>query len=66
MPKRVEVILGKDGSVKVEAQGFTGKSCEEATKFLDELFGEATEKKHKDEYYQEEIICNGLPSGHCG
>ena len=64
--KRVEITLGSDGSVKVEAMGFTGSSCEEATKFLDELFGTATEVKHKDEYFQEEVVCTGLPSGHCG
>ena len=67
MPKKtVEIILGPTGTVKVEANGFKGGSCEEATKFLNELFGEATSKELKDEYYQEEVISDGLPSGYCG
>jgi len=67
MAKRVVIRLGKDGSVKVEAEGFTGQSCEEATKFLDTLFGSPAERDLKPEYFQQEVtICDGLPSGHCG
>ena len=67
MGKKVIVKLGKDGSVKVEAEGFVGSSCEDATKFIDDIFGKPTDKKLKPEYYQEEqTICNGLPSGYCG
>jgi len=67
MAKKVIVRLGKDGSVKVEAEGFVGRSCEEATKFLDELFGQPTDRQLKSEYYQDEqTICNCLPSGYCG
>ena len=66
MSKKVEIIFGNDGSVKVEAFGFQGASCEEATEFLDELFGKS-KRKHKDSYYEEsEKIVDGLPSGYCG
>jgi len=37
MPK-VEILLGKDGSVKVEAFGFKGESCTDATAFIDKIF----------------------------
>jgi len=64
--KKVEIIFGKDGSVKVEAFGFKGNSCEEATKFLDDLFGKG-KRKHKDSFYEQaEKITDGLPSGYCG
>lgn len=64
--KKVEVTFGKDGSVRVEAFGFKGGSCEQATEFLDKLFGKPT-RKHKDSYYeQDEIIVNSLPNGYCG
>ena len=67
MSKRVEVILGKDGSVKVEAFGFKGASCEEATAFLDRIFGGDVEREHKASYYEEEVkLCDGLPNGYCG
>ena len=50
MPK-LEITLGKDGSINVDAIGFEGESCEEATKFLAELFGDAVETQLKPEYY---------------
>ena len=66
--KRVEIILGADGSVKVEAFGFTGASCEEATAFLDKLFGERESVEYKDDYYgtDKTQLVDGLPSGYCG
>ena len=66
--KRVEITFGKDGSVRVEAFGFVGQSCEEATAFLDKLFGKSSERDYKDSYYEEasEKNVDGLPSGYCG
>ena len=64
--KRVEIILGKDGSVRVEAFGFKGGSCEEATAFLDNLFGNG-KRTHKSSYYEGgDTIVDSLPSGYCG
>jgi hypothetical protein len=67
-PKRVEITFGKDGSVRVEAFGFVGKSCEEATAFLDKLFGNDSNRVHKESYFLEEKenLVDGLPSGYCG
>jgi hypothetical protein len=66
MGKKVEVTFGKDGSVSVEAYGFKGSSCEEATAFLDKLFGKG-KRTLKDSYNEvEEIRTDGLPSGYCG
>ena len=53
MPK-VEVTLSPDGSIKVEAVGYKGKSCEDATKFLEAL-GSKQGTRRKPEYYQEEV-----------
>jgi hypothetical protein len=66
--KRVEILLGADGSVKVEAFGFTGASCKEATEFLDDLFGSPSSVDLKDEYFSTDktTVVDGLPSGYCG
>ena len=69
--KRVEVLLGKDGSVKVEASGFKGNSCVDATQFIRKALGAKTTNDNtslKSEYWEEEndLNVNGLPSGHCG
>jgi len=64
--RKVVITLGKDGSVKVDAQGFKGGSCEEATAFLDKLFGKK-KTSYKPSYYEDgNTIVNGLPSGWCG
>ena len=69
--KKVVVILGKDGSVKTEAFGFKGSSCQDKTAFLKKVFGEGKETL-KPSYYEEseelgkDLQIDGLPSGWCG
>lgn len=63
---RVEITLGNDGSIKAEAFGFEGSSCQDATKFLDELFGEAEETQLKDEFYMKTFSKGCLTNGFCG
>lgn len=64
--KQVKIVCGKDGSVRVEAEGFKGGSCEEATKFLDKLFG-VEKRTFKDSYYEKEnTIVDSLSNGYCG
>lgn len=70
MNKTVEIILGKDGSVRVEAFNFLGSSCTDATCFLDKIFPKK-KIEFKDSYTEMELETNrtlvdGLPSGHCG
>ena len=66
MNRKLEITLGKDGSIKVDAIGFQGASCKEATKFLDELFGTAENVEHKMEYYNRELNKDCLTNGFCG
>ena len=64
--KKIEIIFKDDGSVVVEAFGFKGSSCEEATAFLDRIFGER-KREYKSSYYENtEKIAEGIPSGYCG
>lgn len=66
MGKTVKIKLYPDGRVTAEAEGFKGGTCEEATAFLDSIFG--TEKRDlKDEYFEsEECLVESLPAGWCG
>lgn len=65
--KQIKIILGKDGTVSAEAEGFEGNSCDDATAFLDKLFGNPSDKELKAEYYQANSELVGpLPSGFCG
>lgn len=48
----IEVTLGADGTVQVEAVGYKGNDCIAATKFIEESLGlETKSKKFKPDYY---------------
>lgn len=51
MVPEVRVVIGPDGSITVEAVNFTGPSCEEATRAIEQALGKVTERKRKAEYY---------------
>jgi hypothetical protein len=50
--RKIEVTIGLDGSVKMDAQGFKGKTCEEATDQLMLLLVGEGESKKKPDYFQ--------------
>ena len=52
MNKEIEVIVNPDGSVTIEASGFEGKACEDATRELEKVLGETTSEQRKSEYYK--------------
>jgi hypothetical protein len=52
MAKEIEVVVNPDGSVSIEALGFEGKACEDATRELEKLLGDELESKRKAEYYR--------------
>lgn len=47
----IEVLVGPNGEVKLEAHGFKGKSCKEATEFLEKALGGKQDTKVKAEWY---------------
>ena len=48
--KRVIIDIAPDGSVKIDAVGFSGPECEKATRFLDEALGKVTKNTRKPEF----------------
>ena len=48
----VNVDIGPDGSVQIDAVGFTGADCEKATAFLEAALGQVTARRKKPEYRQ--------------
>ena len=49
--KRIKVLISPEGEVTVEAIGYKGKACEEATRGIEKMLGSVTEKKFKPERY---------------
>jgi hypothetical protein len=50
MSKTIEVIVGVDGSLKIDAVGFQGADCEKATAFLEDALGQVNDRQRKPEY----------------
>ena len=51
--QQIIVDIDTDGAIKIDAKGFTGTDCEEATQFLEAALGVITERQHKPEYRQQ-------------
>ena len=45
------VVIAEDGTVSIEARGYSGTTCAEATAFLEEALGQRITERKKPEYY---------------
>jgi hypothetical protein len=52
MTKTIEVIVSASGEIKIDAVGFKGADCEQATRFLEEALGTVQQKQRKPEFHQ--------------
>lgn len=50
--KTIEVTVSPTGDIKIEAVGFKGADCDQATRFLEEALGTIQRKQKKPEYHQ--------------
>ena len=51
MNKRtIEILIAPGGGITIDAVGFKGADCEQATKFLEQALGQVTTKRHKPEF----------------
>ena len=50
--KTIEVIVQTDGTLEIDAVGFSGGDCEKATRFLEEALGQPADKRKKPEYFR--------------
>ncbi len=48
--KQIEVDIATDGSITIDAVGFSGPDCGQATRFLEEALGKTVSSRHKPEY----------------
>ena len=56
----------KTGEAKVEASGFVGNSCKNATDFLANALGEITDFQAKAEWFETNIELCDLNTDYCG
>ena len=50
--KTIEITIDESGKTIVEANGFTGSSCTDATQAIERALGAVSHDTKKPEYYQ--------------
>jgi hypothetical protein len=54
MSKVIQVVVNPQGETKIETMGFSGSSCQDATRELERALGASKEETLTGEYYTEE------------
>lgn len=49
----IEITVKPDGQTVVETKGFTGASCRDASRFIEQAMGKRESEQLTAEYYQE-------------
>ena len=52
MKRTIEIIVSPQGDIVIDAVGFKGSDCEQATQFLEQALGMQAQKERKPEYLQ--------------
>ncbi len=52
MNRTIEVIILPTGETKLETKGFAGKSCRDASRFLEDALGTRNSEQPTAEFYQ--------------
>jgi hypothetical protein len=52
----IEIIVTPEGKASVQTLGFTGSSCREASRFLEEALGRRTAEARTAEFYQSQPV----------
>lgn len=53
--KRLKFRISPDGSVEIKAEGFTGATCEEATRAYEDSLGKTVSDERTEDYYRDEL-----------
>ena len=56
--KIIEITVSPKGETKVETKGFTGGSCRDASRLIEQALGEKSAEQMTPEFYQQASIQN--------
>ena len=54
--KTIEIIITPEGNSSVQTLGFTGASCRDASRFIEQALGKRTGEKLTAEFHQSESV----------
>jgi hypothetical protein len=52
--RKIEITVSPTGQTTVQTKGFTGKSCQDASRFLEQALGTRQAEERTAEFYQTE------------
>jgi hypothetical protein len=52
--KTIEILVSPAGQTSIQTKGFSGVSCQEASRFLEQALGTPTSEERTAEFYQTE------------
>lgn len=55
MKRTLEILISPTGEIQIDAIGFKGPDCEQATRFLEEALGAVQVRQRKPEYQQHTV-----------
>ena len=55
MNKQIIVEVDTEGGTTVDAQGYQGESCQEATAFLEKALGRSVTQRLKPDYWRQKL-----------
>jgi hypothetical protein len=54
--KTIEIIVGPKGETTLATKGFTGSSCRDASKFIEQVLGQRTSETLTAEFHQVAVV----------
>ena len=51
--KRIDITIGEEGEVTIEAMGFSGPECQKATEAIEHALGPVTSRVRTHDYFKQ-------------
>ena len=61
--KTIEITVHSEGGVSVKTKGFTGSSCKDASRFIEQALGQSSHETLVPEYFQQTGTSNQIQQG---
>ena len=52
----IEITVSPTGDISVQTKGFTGSSCRDASRFIEQALGEKSAEQLTPEFYQPQVL----------
>jgi hypothetical protein len=61
--KTIEITVDSEGGVSVKTKGFTGSTCKDASRFIEQALGHSSHETLLPEYFQQGNVSDHIQQG---